>query len=96
MRRGFSMLELVIALTLITLGVSLLLPAARRVDERLSVVAAREELVALIVRARGQALAHGDFTSRGWRPRLIEPGFRNGNSYTPGTMRAHGPGMFEI
>lgn len=62
MCRGFSILELVCALGLVAVGVSLLLPAARRVDERLSVVAAREELVGLIVRARGQALVHGGAT----------------------------------
>lgn len=59
MCRGFSLLELVFALALIALGVSLLLPAARRVEERLSVVAAREELVGLVMQARGQALIHG-------------------------------------
>ena len=59
MCRGFSILELVCALGLVAVGVSLLLPAARSVDDRLSVVAAREELVGLIVRARGQALVHG-------------------------------------
>ena len=59
MCRGFSLLELVCALGLVAVGVSLLLPAARSVDDRLSVVAAREELVGLIVRARGQALVHG-------------------------------------
>ena len=32
MSRGFSLLELVIALAIATLGVSLLLPAARRVS----------------------------------------------------------------
>ncbi len=60
MCRGFSILELVVALTLIAVGVSLLLPAARRIDERLSVVAAREELVGLIIRARGLARLHGE------------------------------------
>ena len=59
MHRGFSILELVTALALISLGVSTLLPAARRVEERLSVVAAREELVGLIIRARGIAILHG-------------------------------------
>jgi prepilin-type N-terminal cleavage/methylation domain-containing protein len=59
MCRGFSLLELVFVLALMTLGVSLLLPAARRVDERLSVVAAREELVSLLIQARGRALIHG-------------------------------------
>jgi prepilin-type N-terminal cleavage/methylation domain-containing protein len=59
MRNGFSLVELVCALALMALGVSLLLPAAQRVEERLSVVAAREELVALITLARSQALSHG-------------------------------------
>ena len=62
MCRGFSLLELVCALSLLVVGVSVLLPAARSVDDRLAVVAAREELVGLIVRARGQALLHGGAT----------------------------------
>ncbi len=59
MRRGFSLLELVAALGIMSVAVSLLLPAARSAQDRLSVVAAREDLVALIVRARGEAIRHG-------------------------------------
>ena len=62
MCRGFSILELVCALGLMAVGVSVLLPAARSVDDRLAVVAAREELIGLVVRARGQALIHGGAT----------------------------------
>jgi len=62
MLRGFTLLEVVCTLGLFAAGVSVLLPAARRVDERLSVVAAREELVGIIARARAQALAYGGAT----------------------------------
>ena len=59
MHHGFSLLELLCALALITFGLGLSLPAARRAQERFSVMAAREELIALITQARGRALVHG-------------------------------------
>ena len=59
MRHGFTLLELTGVLTLLALTASLSFPVSRSVRERLSVIGAREELVGLITRARGEALRRG-------------------------------------
>lgn len=59
MRSGFTLLELAGVLALFALAASLSFPLGRSVRERLSVVGAREELIGLITRARGEALRHG-------------------------------------
>ncbi len=59
MRRGFTLLELAGVLALFALAASLSFPVGRSVRERLSVVGAREEIVGLITRARGEALRRG-------------------------------------
>jgi type II secretory pathway pseudopilin PulG len=59
MRHGFTLLELTGVLILMAVAGSLFLPAARNVGERLSVVGAREDLVAMIAQARGEALRRG-------------------------------------
>ena len=59
MRRGFTLLELAGVLALLALTASLSFPLGRSAKERLSVVGAREELVGLITRARGEALRRG-------------------------------------
>ena len=59
MRRGFTLLELAGVLALFALAASLSFPMGQSVRERLSVVGAREELVGLITRARGEALRRG-------------------------------------
>ncbi len=59
MRHGFTLLELAGVLALLALTAVLSFPMGRGVRERLSVIGAREELVGLITRARGEALRHG-------------------------------------
>ncbi len=59
MRYGFTLLELTGVLTLLALAATLSFPVGWRVRERLSVIGAREELVGLITRARGEALRRG-------------------------------------
>ncbi len=59
MRYGFTILELTGVLTLLALAATLSFPVGQGVRERLSVVGAREELVGLITRARGEALRRG-------------------------------------
>jgi type II secretory pathway pseudopilin PulG len=59
MRRGFTILELTGVLVLLALATTLSFPVGQRVQERLSVIGAREELVGLITRARAEALRHG-------------------------------------
>ena len=59
MRHGFTLLELTGVLTLLALAATLSFPVGWRVRERLSVIGAREELVGLITRARGEALRRG-------------------------------------
>ena len=59
MRHGFTILELTAVLILLALAATLSFPAGQRVRERLSVTGAREDLVGLIVRARGEALQRG-------------------------------------
>ncbi len=59
MRHGFTLLELAGVLALLALTAVLSFPMGRGVRERLSVIGAREELVGLITRARGEALRRG-------------------------------------
>ena len=59
MRRGFTLLELTGVLTLLALAASLSLSMGRSARDRLAVNGAREELVALITRARAEALRRG-------------------------------------
>ena len=56
---GHTLVELVTVLLLLAVGASLLAPAARRLGDRASVVAAREEVVRAIARARAEAVARG-------------------------------------
>jgi prepilin-type N-terminal cleavage/methylation domain-containing protein len=59
MRSGFSIVELCVALTLLGIGLSVSLPAARRQVDRMAVLAAREATVAHIERARREARLSG-------------------------------------
>ena len=59
MRRGFTLFELTGVLALLALAASLSFPVSRTVRDRLAVTGAREELVGLITRARGEALRRG-------------------------------------
>ncbi len=57
--RGFTLIELTVVVLLVALGVSALVPAARRQGDRLAVISAREATVALVSRARREALLAG-------------------------------------
>jgi prepilin-type N-terminal cleavage/methylation domain-containing protein len=57
--RGFTLVELVVVLTLLGIAVSFLLPAARRQRDRMAVLGAREEVAGLLHRVRGEAIARG-------------------------------------
>ena len=59
MRRGFTLLELTGVLALLALATTLSFPVGRRLQERLSVIGAREDLVGSITRARAEALRRG-------------------------------------
>ena len=59
MRHGFTLLELTVVLALLALATSLSFPVGRRIQDRLSVIGAREDLVGLITRARAEALRRG-------------------------------------
>ena len=59
MRSGYSLLDLTVALTLMGLGFSFLLPAARVQKDRMAVLAAREATIARISRARREARLSG-------------------------------------
>ncbi len=56
---GFSLLEMVVVLTVMGATVGALLPAARRQVDRMAVLSAREEVVGLFHRAREEAIARG-------------------------------------
>lgn len=56
---GFTILEMVSVLALMGVGLATLLPTARRQLERMSVLAAREEVVGLLHRARQEAIRYG-------------------------------------
>jgi type II secretory pathway pseudopilin PulG len=62
MRTGHSVLDLSVALALIGVGVSALLPAARRQLDRSAVLSAREAAVAQVARARREARLSGGAT----------------------------------
>lgn len=62
MARGFTLLELVVALALSAVVLGVGLPAARRSMERMAVVGAREAMVGMIVRARSEAVTRGGAT----------------------------------
>jgi len=57
--RGHTLIELAFVITLIGTGSTLLAPAARAYRDRASVVAARESMVGMLVRARGAAIESG-------------------------------------
>ena len=59
MRQGFTLIELTGVLILLALAASLTFPMSRSVRERLSVIGAREDVVRMITRARGEALQRG-------------------------------------
>jgi Tfp pilus assembly protein FimT len=59
MRTGITLIELVIVLAVTSVGLSLLVPAARSWSDRLAVVGAREALVGLLASTRARALAEG-------------------------------------
>lgn len=59
MARGFTLLELVVAVSLAAFVLGAGLPAARRSVDRMAVVGAREAMVGMIVRARSEAVTWG-------------------------------------
>jgi type II secretory pathway pseudopilin PulG len=59
MRSGYSLLDLTVALALMGLGVSVLVPTARRQADRSAVLAAREAVVAELARARRESRLAG-------------------------------------
>ena len=64
MRAGFTLLELSVALALLALAATAVLPAARRTTDRAAAVGAREAAAGLVVRARTEAMARGGATVR--------------------------------
>ncbi len=62
MRLGYTLLELVFVLTIVTAGFTVVAPAYRRAHTRLIVRSARESLVGLITRAQALAVVHGGAT----------------------------------
>ena len=56
---GHTLVELVTVVLLLAVGASLFAPAARRLGDRASVVAAREEVVAAFARGRAAAMTRG-------------------------------------
>lgn len=56
---GFTLPELLTVLLLLSLGVTFLVPTARRLVDRMAVLAAREAVVGMLVRVRAQAVAAG-------------------------------------
>ncbi len=71
--RGYSLIELVLALTLMATGTSLVVPNVRKLGDRMGVVAARESVAGLILDARAAAMAGGEgavlISSGPWRAR---------------------------
>jgi prepilin-type N-terminal cleavage/methylation domain-containing protein len=62
MRHGFTLLELIAALLIAAMTLSMILPAARRAVDRSAVVGARESIVGLVSRARAEARVGGGAT----------------------------------
>ena len=58
-RSGYTLVELVTVVLLLAVGASLLAPGARRLGDRASVLAAREEVVGALARGRAAAVAAG-------------------------------------
>ncbi|MGD2120601.1 MAG: type II secretion system protein [Gemmatimonadota bacterium] len=58
-RVGFTLLELCLVLSFVGVAWSVLLPAARRQRDRMAVLGAREELLALLHRTRAEAVTRG-------------------------------------
>lgn len=61
-RTGFTLLELVTAITLMGLTLAGAVPTARRLVDRMAVVGAREEVMGLFHQVRLEALARGGST----------------------------------
>lgn len=59
MRRGYTLIELCATLLIMAVGTSFLAPAARRLRDRMAVVAAREAVAGLVAEARVAALGRG-------------------------------------
>ncbi len=59
MNQGFTLLEVCVVLGLMAIAFSVALPPARRLRDGLAVRGARESAAALILRAKGEALARG-------------------------------------
>ncbi len=59
MRRGHTLAELCATLLILAVGTSLVAPAARRLGDRMAVVAAREAVAGLVAEARVAALGRG-------------------------------------
>ena len=62
MRFGYTLLELVFVLTIVTAGFTVVAPSYRRAHARLIVRSARESLVGLIMRAQALAVIHDGAT----------------------------------
>jgi prepilin-type N-terminal cleavage/methylation domain-containing protein len=62
MARGFTLLEMTVAVSLAAVLLAVGIPAAHRSMDRMAVVGAREALVGMVVRARSEALARGGAT----------------------------------
>ena len=56
---GFTLVELVTVLLLLSISLTALLPAGRKQLDRMAVLGAREEVTGLLHRARFEAVAHG-------------------------------------
>jgi type II secretory pathway pseudopilin PulG len=59
MRSGYSLLDLTVALGLMGMGASILVPSARRHVDRNAVLAAREAVIAELARARRESRLSG-------------------------------------
>lgn len=57
--RGYSLLELTAALSLVAIAWTALLPSASRYRDRAAVLVARESLVAMLLETRTAAVEHG-------------------------------------
>lgn len=64
MHRGYSLIEVMAALTVVATTVSVAAPAAKEYTDLTAVVAARESVVGVFARARVEAIARGGATVR--------------------------------